>query len=132
MTNQFGNRVRETSEPMPTMTTATAHALITRMNNNRGDDQSSMTTPATEPLRTLTTKGQQALLTGRTVNLDDVHFRMLEPGEIKQAMAFPASYLMLGNRREQVKLSGNAVTPPAARDLIACVAAAITGEDVAA
>jgi len=31
----------------------------------------------------------------------------------------------------EVKLSGNAVTPPAARDLISCVVAAISG-DVAA
>jgi DNA (cytosine-5)-methyltransferase 1 len=28
---------------------------------------------------------------------------------------------MLGNKREQVKMAGNAVTPPAARDLVACV-----------
>lgn len=35
---------------------------------------------------------------------------------------------LITNRREQVKLSGNAVTPPAARDLIATVAQAITGE----
>ena len=34
--------------------------------------------------------------------------------------------------REQVRMAGNAVTPPAARDLIACVVAAITGEDAAA
>ncbi|HUX72261.1 MAG TPA: DNA cytosine methyltransferase, partial [Cellulomonadaceae bacterium] len=104
------------------------HGLIMRHNNNGGADQSSMTTPDYEPVRTMTTKGQQSLLTGRTVNIDDVHFRMLEPDEIKQAMAFPAEYLMKGNRREQVKLSGNAVTPPSARDLIATVVAAITGE----
>ncbi|WP_461408160.1 DNA cytosine methyltransferase [Georgenia sp.] len=100
--------------------------------NIRGDDQSSLTTPSSEPARTITTAGHQAVLQGRTVNIDDVRFRMLEPSEIKQAMAFPADYLMEGNRREQVKLSGNAVTPPAARDLIATVVSAITGEDVAA
>ena len=66
--------------------------------------------------------GHQSLLTGNTVDIDDVHFRMLEPTEIKQAMAFPSDYHMVGNRREQVKLSGNAVTPPAARDLLAAVA----------
>ena len=120
-----------TSRALPTVTTSERHGLVMRMNNNPGEDQSSMTTPATEPVRTLTTKGQQALLTGRTVDIDDVHFRMLEPGEIKQAMAFPAAYIMLGNRREQVKLSGNAVTPPAARDLIATIVEAITGEAAA-
>lgn len=91
-----------------------------------------MTTPVTEPGRTITTAGHQALLQGRTVDINDVYFRMLEPSEIKQAMAFPADYMMRGNRREQVKLSGNAVTPPAARDLIATVVAAITGEELAA
>ena len=129
----YGNgQVTSAGRALPTVTTVDRHALITRMNNNRGEDQSSMTTRATEPVRTITTKGQQALLTGQTVDIEDVRFRMLEPGEIKQAMAFPADYLMVGNRREQVKLSGNAVTPPAARDLIATVVAAITGEGVPA
>ena len=67
-----------------------------------------------------------------TVDVNNVSFRMLEPGEIKAAMAFPAEYVMVGNRREQVKLAGNAVTPPAARDLITAVCEAITGEAVAA
>lgn len=126
MSNTHTNRARPTHEPMPTMTTAGGggHGLI--MRNNAGGAE--MTTPTTEPVRTITTTGHQSLLTGRTVNVDDVRFRMLEPHEIKQAMAFPADYVMAGNRREQVKQSGNAVTPPAARDLIATVAAALTGE----
>lgn len=126
MTNAHANRARPTSEPMPTMTTAGGggHALIHR--NNGGGAE--MTTPAGEPVRTITTAGHQSLLTGQTVDIEDVRFRMLEPSEIKQAMAFPADYVMAGNRREQVKLSGNAVTPPAARDLVATVVHALTGE----
>lgn len=129
-----GSDARDARDPLATVTASgNHHGLVMRMNNNGGEDQSSMTTPVGEPVRTVTTKGQQAYLSGGpTLDLDDVRFRMLEPSEIKQAMAFPADYLMLGNRREQVKLSGNAVTPPAARDLIATVVAAITGEDVAA
>jgi DNA (cytosine-5)-methyltransferase 1 len=50
---------------------------------------------------------------------------MLEPDEVKRGMAFPADYAMLGTRREQVKMAGNAVTPPAARDLISTVAEAL-------
>lgn len=46
---------------------------------------------------------------------------MLTPNEIQQAMAFPAEYMLLGNKREKVRMAGNAVTPPAARDLIAAV-----------
>lgn len=121
----YGNgRTAPTGEALSTVTTVDRHALIHR--NNGGGAE--MTTPAGEPVRTITTAGHQSLLTGQTVDIDDVRFRMLEPSEIKQAMAFPADYVMAGNRREQVKLSGNAVTPPAARDLVATVVHALTGE----
>jgi DNA (cytosine-5)-methyltransferase 1 len=121
----WNDDARTSDETFRAMTTREAYGLVMRHNNNGGTDQSSMTTPDYEPVRTMTTKGQQSILTGRTVNVEDVHFRMLEPSEIKQAMAFPADYRMCGNRREQVKLSGNAVTPPAARDLIGAVAASL-------
>jgi DNA (cytosine-5)-methyltransferase 1 len=127
----YGNgRSAPTVEPLSTVTTVERHALIHR--HNEGGPE--MTTPAREPIRTVTTKGHQSVLQADrpTIDLDDVRFRMLEPDEIKQAMAFPGDYVMVGNRREQVKLSGNAVTPPAARDLVACVVEAITGEAAAA
>jgi len=115
---------------LPTVTTVERHALIHR--NNGGGAE--MTTPASEPVRTITTAGHQSVLQSErpTIDVNDVRFRMLEPGEIKQAMAFPGDYVMVGTRREQVKLAGNAVTPPAARDLVATVVAAITGEGMAA
>lgn len=86
--------------------------------------------PATSAMRTVTTRETTALVTAADiaaaeVYVDDVLFRMLEPAECKRAMAFPAEYVMLGNRREQVRLAGNAVTPPAARDLIIAVAATL-------
>lgn len=124
-----GSTARLASDPLATVTASGNHHALIMRNNSGGAE---MTTPAHEPIRTVTTGGHQSLLTGRTVSIDDVRFRMLEPSEIKQAMAFPADYVMTGNRREQVKLSGNAVTPPAARDLIATVVEAITGEAVAA
>lgn len=110
-----------TDRALPTVTTVEGHGLL--MRNNSGGAE--MTTPTREPARTMTTAGHQSLLTGGTVDINDVFFRMLEPQEIKEAMAFPADYHMAGNRREQVKLSGNAVTPPAARDLISAVAASL-------
>lgn len=58
----------------------------------------------------------------KPIAIEDVRFRMLEPREIIAAMDFPADYVMLGNRRETVRLAGNAVTPCAARDLIGAVA----------
>ncbi|UAJ80179.1 DNA cytosine methyltransferase [Leifsonia sp. ZF2019] len=115
MTNNHANRSRPVDETLPTVTTATTHALV--MRNNQGGAE--MSTPVTEELRTLTTGGHQSLLAAEPISLDvdDVEFRMLEPDEIKRGMAFPTDYVLLGSKREQVKQSGNAVTPPAARDL---------------
>jgi len=78
-----------------------------------------------EPLPTQTTVEGDGVL-DPAVEVDDCYFRMLEPHEIKLAMAFEPDYVLLGNKREQVRLSGNAVTPPAARDLIGAVAEALS------
>jgi DNA (cytosine-5)-methyltransferase 1 len=84
-----------------------------------------------EPAGTVTTVDRNALV-GPQVEVDDCTFRMLEPHEIQLAMAFAGDYRVLGNKRERVRQLGNAVTPPAARDLIAAVVESITGEGVAA
>lgn len=118
-----GHGVRPANEPLSTVTTVDRHGLIMRNNSSKGDG-AEMVTPANEPVRTVTTHGHQSLLTAErsAVSLDDVRFRMLEPSEIKRAMDFPAEYIGKGTRREQVRLWGNAVTPPAARDLVHLVA----------
>lgn len=95
--------------PVGTLTTRDRYALVMRHNNGRGDDQSSMCTPVHE------------------TQVDDCLFRMLEPHEVAAGMAFPPDYKWAGTRRERVRLAGNAVTPPAARDLIAVVADALQG-----
>ncbi len=153
MTNNHENRARPADEPMPTQTTT--QALIMRNNTPRGD-AGYLSTPVDEPLRTIATAGHQSLILrgesgrvptptqgpigtvtaagsqflateGATVDIDDCFFRMLSPHEIQQAMAFPAEYQLLGTKRDQVRMAGNAVTPPAARDLIAAVAASLDG-----
>lgn len=118
-----GHGVRPANEPLSTVTTVDRHGLIMRNNSSKGDG-AEMVTPANEPVRTVTTHGHQSLLAAErsAVSLDDVRFRMLEPSEIKRAMDFPAEYIGKGTRREQVRLWGNAVTPPAARDLVHLVA----------
>jgi DNA (cytosine-5)-methyltransferase 1 len=78
-----------------------------------------------EPLPTQTTVEGNAVCSVE-IAVEDCHFRMLEPHEIKLAMAFSREYVLLGNKREKVRLCGNAVTPPAARDLIAAVAEALS------
>jgi DNA (cytosine-5)-methyltransferase 1 len=120
---------RPTDQPVGTLTTVDRYALIQRHNSSKGDG-AEMLTPADEPLRTLTTSGHQSLLTPGDIaaaeaQVDDCLFRMLEPHEVAAGMAFPADYHWAGTRRERVKLAGNAVTPPAARDLIAAVAASL-------
>lgn len=57
--------------------------------------------------------------------VDDCLFRMLEPHEVAAGMAFPPGYIWQGTRRERVRMAGNAVTPPAARDLIHAVVEAL-------
>lgn len=125
------------------------HGLLMRHNTARGNP-AQMVTPVGEVMRSLTPAGHQSLLTpyygasetahptsdphgtlttndryglveGATVDVEDCMFRMLTPDEIKVGMAFAKSYLLLGTKREQVRQAGNAVTPPAARDLGAAV-----------
>ncbi len=120
---------KDVAEPIDTVAASgNHHALVVRQQNSRGQ-MTGMSTPVDEPLRTLTAAGNQSLVVPSTLTekavLDmvmDAEFRMLEPSEIKRGMAFEAEYILLGNRREQVKMAGNAVTPNAARDIIAaCV-----------
>lgn len=145
----WNDDARPTSDPLRTLVTRDSYALVHRMNSGGAE----MTTPMFEELRTLTTKGHQALVqAGRervTVAdlraarelMPDVLFRMFRPHEVAAGMAFPADYLWdaidpeTGRRAtnaDLTKMAGNAVTPPASRDLAAVVASALTGEDVAA
>jgi DNA (cytosine-5)-methyltransferase 1 len=62
---------------------------------------------------TVTTGDRHALVQPMNpITVEDCYFRMLQPCEIKRAMAFNDDYVVLGNKREQVKQCGNAVTPP--------------------
>lgn len=79
-----------------------------------------------QPLDTFAANGtHHGLASPQSIDVEDCEFRMLEPHEIMAGMAFPKEYVMTGNKREQVKQSGNAVTPPAARDLISIGAEAL-------
>lgn len=61
-----------------------------------------------EPLPTIPTLEHHALVTPEDV-LPECGFRMLEPHELKLGMSFPDSYVILGNKRDQVRQIGNAV-----------------------
>jgi DNA (cytosine-5)-methyltransferase 1 len=115
-------------EPLRTLTTSGHQSLIRWDHVLYGYDSGDLR-PVGQPAPTQTTVQGDALL-GPNVAVDDCTFRMLEPHEIQLAMAFGADYQVLGNKRERVRQLGNAVTPPAARDLIAAVAESITGERI--
>jgi DNA (cytosine-5)-methyltransferase 1 len=84
-----------------------------------------------QAMPTQTTVEGDALLHGVGLPaVEDCYFRMLEPREVLAGMAFAADYIVLGNRREQVRQAGNAVTPPAAEVLVSALVECITGEDL--
>lgn len=137
VTNRRHHTPRPTDDPVTTICAGGNHHGLLMRNNSGGAE---MVTPVSEPARTVTTAGHQSLLlpyygTGQAqpmdrpvptvptrdrfalVDLDqlvdDCGFRMLEPYEIAAAMAFPVGYIPRDlTKRDQVKLAGNAVTPP--------------------
>ena len=135
-----------TSDPLGTITTVDRHALL--MRNNTGGAE--MSTPVHEYMRTITTAAHQSLIRhtapraprGRVGEdalreaervVDECAFRMLTPLEAARGMAFPETYrwdtaeAKKISNRDLVKLAGNAVTPPASRDIVGAVAASLEG-----
>jgi DNA (cytosine-5)-methyltransferase 1 len=83
-----------------------------------------------DPLPAQTAVAGDALI-GAKVAVQDCTFRMLTVDEIRGGMAFRPGYVLLGTSiRAKVRMLGNAVTPPVARDLVAAVVEAITGEPI--
>lgn len=107
---------KPTSEPIGTLTTVDRYALVTLRGTNAPK-------PISDPLDTIAASGNHHALMG--VTEDDVmacRFRMLEPHEHAAGMAFPTTYRWQGTKRDRTRLAGNAVTPPASRDLLAVIA----------
>lgn len=72
------------------------------------------------PVPTMPTSNRHAVIEpGETIAVEECGFRMFKVGEIKRAMAFPDNYRLLGNQDDQVKMLGNAVTPPPMEQMIA-------------
>ena len=63
------------------------------------------------PVGTITTIDRWAVIDGDRM-------RMLQPPEIKRAMAFRQDYQLPANRRHAIMMLGNAVCPPVATDLL--------------
>ena len=123
----YGNGVMHpTSKAIPTISTTDRFAMVTTMRGTSPEHLAASSAPISDPFGTFSAGGQHHGVTEWTVpDVNECEFRMLEPHEITAGMAFPKDYIMTGNKREQVKQAGNAVTPPAARDLITIGAAAL-------
>lgn len=115
-----GSTTRGVNAPLSTVTASGTHHGLVMSYYGQGGVQTT-----DRPMPTVTTVEKQALLTGGTTNLDDVYFRMLTDRELAAAMAFPDDYHFEGNKRERVRMIGNAVTTNAARDILAQVVAAV-------
>jgi DNA (cytosine-5)-methyltransferase 1 len=77
-----------------------------------------------EPLHTLGTKDSAALL-GPAPELEDCHYRMIQPREQLLAQRFPADYIVHGNKGEQTMQAGNAVSCNVAQWLGSRIAAVL-------
>lgn len=120
-----------TSEPARTITSAGHQSLVWSPEMLYAYETGRIRGTATSPLATQTTVEGDALMAGAAgLDVEDCLFRMLNPGEIKEGMAFPSGYVLLGTKRHQVRMAGNAVTPPVARDLVAAVVEAIRGTPI--
>jgi DNA (cytosine-5)-methyltransferase 1 len=128
-----GSSHRAVTEPLSTVTAGgNHHFLVSAPDMVLPYYSSSIAQPATEPLGTVTTvEGHAAVYGGRVRSVEDCGYRMLEPHEYQAAMHFPKEYILTpADKRTRVKMLGNAVTPNAARDLVAMAVEALTGEDI--
>lgn len=145
-----GNAYNPGDHPLGTVTAGGMHHGLLMRNNEGGAE---MVTPTTEPARTMTTTSAQSLLMpyygtaqpqpiGRPVPtvttrdrcalidpeqvVDDCGFRMLQPHEVAAAMSFPEGYIPSTlSKKDQIKLAGNAVTPPVMTWLVGRLAQAL-------
>jgi DNA (cytosine-5)-methyltransferase 1 len=124
----YGNgQMHPVSKAIPTISTTDRFAMVTTMRGTSPEHLAASNAPTTDPFGTFSAGGQHHAITEWTVpEIEDCEFRMLEPYEISAGMAFPKTYIMTGNKREQVKQAGNAVTPPAARDLFIVAALSLS------
>lgn len=124
-----GQMCTPVDEPLRTLTSAGHQSLVTWEHLLVPYYGNGQARPTSEPVGTLTTRDRYALVEG-AVDVNDVLFRMLEPHEIGKAMAFIDGYQVVGNKRERVRMYGNAVTPPVAELIVSALVEAITGEDL--
>lgn len=107
---------RGTDVPFSTFTGRDRHALIVPLRNH------GVAKTLDKPLDTITGGGNHHTLIEYTDPLiDDALLRMIQPHEQMWGMDFPRDYTILGTMKERTLQAGNAVTPPASRDIASVV-----------
>lgn len=122
-THGHNRRAYSAEAPAPTQTGKDKHSLIVPpflLSYYGGRDALAELEQA---LPTVPTANRHALIEPtEEIRVEDCGFRMFQVSEIKRAMAFPDDYRLLGNQDDQVKMLGNAVTPPPMEQMIrACL-----------
>lgn len=121
---QQGGALRPISEPVPTVATAGAIALVEPFLTSYYGTAGAQSLD--DPLDTVTCKDRHALvlpvveIEGNRYLLD-IHFRMLQPDELAGAQGFPKGYKFTGNKSDAVKQIGNAVPCGLSRALVYAV-----------
>ncbi len=104
--------VKSVDDPLTTVTGRVEHGVcVPFLTKYYGSGAGAR--PVTDPLDTVTTKDRFALVQPRGM---DILFRMLQPHELAAAMGFDG-YAFTGNKTEQVRQIGNAVSVPPAEAL---------------
>jgi DNA (cytosine-5)-methyltransferase 1 len=87
------------------------------------------TVPVDRPAPTITTIDTVGLV-GYGTSFEESRYRMWTVCENARALEFPDSYQFVGDHDQCNLQIGNAVTPPASRDLAALVSEVVTGTDM--
>jgi DNA (cytosine-5)-methyltransferase 1 len=116
-------KARDISQPVCTVTAdGNHHGLVTTEKWNSFlasyNNGSHCVKHVSEEAGAVTTNDRLSITTFKDPKIEDCYYRMLRPPEIKAAMAFEQSYIVLGDWKEQVRQLGNAVTPPAMEWLV--------------
>ena len=110
------SNAKEITDPISPQMSVVHHGIVTTESFNSFITHyygaGAQNSDISDPIGTASTKQRYGLVSYQEPNIEDCYYRMLVPGEIKLAMAFDPSYVVLGNANQQVRQLGNAVTPP--------------------
>lgn len=112
--NKGKSNAKPVTEPAASFTTMNSQGIVTSEAwnsfiscfNGKGVNK-----PIHESLPTQSTKARMMLINYKKPKLEDCHYRMLKPPEVKKGMGFDNKQVVLGNSKEQICQLGGAVTP---------------------